>query len=78
MSSLPRLPIGAVECSGLLLIRIATASPYQFVSTYFTILLFRTHLIRAINVEVGKGGMGESHRRRGQGSEKHRLSLHID
>ena len=48
----------------------------SIVSTYFTMVLFTTHLILAINVEVGKGGVGESHRRRGQGSEKHRLSLH--
>lgn len=50
----------------------------SIVSTYFTMVLFTTHLILAINVEVGEGGVSESHGRRGQGSEKHRLSLHVD
>jgi len=48
------------------------------VSTWFTMVLFTTHLILAINVEVGEGGMSESHRRRGQGSEENGLSLHVD
>lgn len=70
--------MGAVDCSVFVLMRIATPSPWGCVSDIRTLTsLQSTNLRNTIDVEVGEGSVSESHRRRGQGCEEHRLSLHL-